>query len=184
MRLSQLVILVLCISGAPTCSTIQSFGTQLDDTGVSARVQALLLQDTNINALDISVATDENEVFLVGRVPNREQRLLAEKHARSVTDVWSVINHLKVGVGSADGEYSDQSLRDSIQKRILRDQNVLGLNVQVLVHEGEAYLLGRVKSENERQQAVSVARETEGVLKVRNYLKAGRARNLDTGATQ
>ncbi|MEQ9364929.1 MAG: BON domain-containing protein, partial [Leptospirales bacterium] len=119
-------------------------------------------------------------VFLIGRVSNRSESLLAEEHARSVAGVWSVINYLKVGVGSDAGSYQDTRLRQEVEKRVLRDQNVLGLNVRVIVHEGEVYLLGRVNGENERQQALNVALETEGVVAVRNHLKAGRPRNLNS----
>ena len=73
----------------------------------------------------------------------------------------------------------DQKLRQAIEERILRDQSVLGLNVQVIVYEGEVYLLGRVASDNERQQAVGVAKETEGVVRVLNYLKAGKTRRIE-----
>jgi osmotically-inducible protein OsmY len=138
-------------------------------------VRALLIQDRGINALNVNVTTDEGEVFLIGRVVDRSARLKAEDYARSVAGVWSVINHLKVGVPADKKSYSaDLKLRQNVESRILRDQNVLGFNIQVLVHESEIYLLGRVKNDNERQQAVNVARETAGVRGVHNYLKAGR----------
>lgn len=175
-----LPLILLLLAGIPlACSTTQSLGDQLDDTGISTQVRALLLQDTSINALNISVATDENEVFLIGRVPNQEQRLAAEGHARNIAGVWSVINDLKVGVSSGRNQYPDIQLRQAVERRILRDQNVLGLNIRVLAHEGEVYLLGRVGSESERQQALSVTRETEGVLRVHNYLKAGKTRSFE-----
>lgn len=161
------------------CSTTQSFGSQLDDTGISAQVRALLIQDTAINAVDIRVVTDEEEVFLIGRVGSREESLRAEGHARAIDGVWSVINLLKIGVAHSSPTSGDQKLRQAIEERILRDQSVLGLNVQVIVYEGEVYLLGRVASDNERQQAVGVAKETEGVVRVLNYLKAGKTRRIE-----
>lgn len=179
MRIALPFILVLLSGFSLACSTTQSLGSQLDDTGTSTQVRALLLQDTGINALNISVATDENEVFLIGRVPNQEQRLRAEGHARKVAGVWSVINDLKVGAPGQRSQYPDIQLRQAVERRILRDQNVLGLNIRVLTHEGEVYLLGRVTSESERQQALSVTRETEGVLRVHNYLKAGQTRSFE-----
>lgn len=157
----------------PGCSTMQSFGSQLDDASISTQVQALLIQDPAINPLNVRTATDEGEVFLIGRVASRAESRAAEQSARSIAGVWSVQNYLKIGEAVEERSYADLQLRQAIEARLFRDRQVLGLNIRVLVHEAEVYLLGRVASNNERQQARNVVLETEGVQLVQNHLKAG-----------
>ncbi len=167
------VLVLFCGGRCFLFSTTQSFSSQFDDASVSTRIRALLIQDPDVNPLSITVATDEGEVFLLGRVSSKEERLKAERHARSIDGVWSVMNHLRVGVKTESTTYADIQLRQKIEARLLRDQDILALNLRVFTNEGEAYLLGRVRNDQERRQAVAVARETEGVREVFNYIKAG-----------
>ena len=172
------LVLSLCCQ-LPACITTRSFGSQLDDAGISASIKALLIQDTRIGALNVEVATDEGEVLLIGRVGSRQESLLAEEHARNVDGVWSVLNHLKVGVAppGRDGP-TDQELKQLVESRLQQDRTLPGFNVRVISHEGEVFLLGRVATNNERLQALGVARETPGVRDIHNYLKAGRVQRL------
>ncbi len=174
-RLGLLIpaILSLIAMGILACSTTQSIGSQLDDASISTQVQALLIQDPAINPLHVRTATDEGEVLLIGRVDSRAESRAAEQSARSIAGVWSVQNYLKIGEAVEERTYADIQLRQAIAARLFRDGQVLGLNIRVLVHEAEVYLLGRVASNNERQQARNVVLETEGVQLIQNHLKAG-----------
>lgn len=168
-----LIPMVGIATGIPSCSTTQSFGSQLDDATISTQVQALLIQNPAISPLNIRTVTDEGEVFLIGRVASRVESRAAEQSARSIAGVWSVQNYLKIGAAVEERTYADLQLRQAIEARLFRDRQVLGLNIRVLVHEAEVFLLGRVASNNERQQARNVVLETEGVRLIQNHLKAG-----------
>ena len=163
----------LVISTASACSTNRSFRSQIDDVSMTNQVRALLIQDPYVNPLKVTVATDEGEVFLLGRVSNREEAGRAENHARSLGEVWSVMNYLKVGSRSDSTYGADQQLRQGIENQLFREMGIKVLNVRVLTHEGEVFLLGRVDDEVSRQQVLGVVRETDGVLAIRNHLKAG-----------
>lgn len=68
----------------------------LDDTAITTKVKAKLLQEKGIPSTSISVETFEGRVQLAGSVETREQIAHAGKVARSVSGVKRVENRLKV----------------------------------------------------------------------------------------
>jgi hyperosmotically inducible protein len=81
----------LSVKSAPA-----TLGSGIDDTTVTTRVKAALLQDDDIKSLDISVVTSHGEVQLAGFVGKQSQIDEAEKMARAVPGVLSVKNELMI----------------------------------------------------------------------------------------
>ena len=98
MNSSKLVslILALALSGA-ACSTNQPVETQVSDSSITASVKAKLLADSDVAGHNVDVDTEEGVVYLIGRVDTEAEKAEAERLARSVDGVQSVVNHLKVG---------------------------------------------------------------------------------------
>lgn len=166
---SLFILLTLFIN----CSTGKLLIQEVDDGAISTRIASLLLKDISINHFNIEVITDEGEVFLIGHVPNRATRRRAEKYARSIDGVWSVINYLRVGPETNPKQESDLILQTKLIKGISLLGEVPFVVLAVHVHDSEAYLIGRVKSEADRQALINTMYQQEGIVDVHEHLKLG-----------
>ncbi len=73
-----------------------TMGSNVDDTVITTRVKAALLEDPAAKSLDISVETRKGEVMLSGFVANKSQINLAETLAAKQEGVKTVRNELSV----------------------------------------------------------------------------------------
>lgn len=73
-----------------------TMGSNVDDTVITSRVKAALMDDKAAKSLDISVETRMGEVMLSGFVVNKAQISLAEKIAARQDGVKTVRNELSV----------------------------------------------------------------------------------------
>jgi len=74
-------------------------------------------------------------------------------------------------------QLDDTVISTKVKSKFAGDPEVAAMNVGVETVEGTVTLTGRVKSENERQEAEKLAKQTDGVRRVVNLLKVG---NLET----
>jgi hyperosmotically inducible periplasmic protein len=73
-----------------------STGEYIDDTAITAKVKAALVNDPQVKARDINVETFRGTVQLNGFVDNRTQIDRAVEVTRSQQGVKSVVNNLQV----------------------------------------------------------------------------------------
>lgn len=71
----------------------------LDDTGITAKVKAELVKDSELSALDVSVETNGGQVTLTGTAPTAQAKSRAEGLASGVEGVKGVTNNLEVKAG-------------------------------------------------------------------------------------
>ncbi len=71
-------------------------GEYATDTVITTKVKAALVADESVKSLEISVKTIDNVVYLSGTVQSAAQIATAERLAKDVKDVKSVVNHLHV----------------------------------------------------------------------------------------
>ena len=90
-----LVATPLIVSCAAT-SAQESTGEYVDDAAITAKVKNQLLQDKNVSGLQVTVETYKGRVQLSGFVSSQDEKIKAEKLARSVPGVRSVSNDLIV----------------------------------------------------------------------------------------
>lgn len=69
---------------------------------------------------------------------------------------------------------SDTNIKLSIEKSFLDDKNIKILDISAFVYAGHAYLTGEYDTELQKQRAIAIARQTEGVKAVTAYLLAKR----------
>jgi osmotically-inducible protein OsmY len=73
----------------------------------------------------------------------------------------------------AKRQMKDSEITASVKTRLAADPDVAAINIDVDTLEGTVTLSGRVASDKERQEALDLARGTEGVRKVVDNLKVG-----------
>jgi len=79
---------------------------------------------------------------------------------------------LATGCGTTVGEtIDDTTITTRVKTAMLNDPAVGGLRIDVDTFKGAVTLSGRVKSEAEKQQAISLARGINGVTEVKDALQ-------------
>ena len=79
---------------------------------------------------------------------------------------------LVAGCGKTIGEtIDDTTITTRVKTAMLNDPAVGGLSIDVDTYKGVVTLSGRVKSEAERQQALTIARRASGVVDVKDALQ-------------
>jgi hyperosmotically inducible periplasmic protein len=159
------------------------------DVGITTAVKSKLAADDSVKAYKIDVDTKEGVVTLTGEVPSQAAKETAVKITRATDGVASVVDNLTIsvagrerGVGDATAATagrvgdvaSDAMLTSSIKTKMLADPDVAALKIDVDTQSGVVTLTGNVKTAAERDEALRIARETEGVKSVVDRLKIGR----------
>ena len=97
-HLAIVAIAFAAVIAAAGCQTMtgRTVGQGVDDAKVTAEVKAKLAADRLANLTQVNVDTVRGIVYLMGVVPTVEDKSEAERTARSVNGVHSVVNHLMV----------------------------------------------------------------------------------------
>ena len=83
-------------AGNTIAESSRSTGQAIDDSEITAKIKALLLNEPGLKSLKISVNTEKGEVILTGKADTQANRAKATKIAESVDGVSSVKNQLSV----------------------------------------------------------------------------------------
>lgn len=170
-----LVVLAVIMSMVVSC-------TQTTDAGITGIIKTKLAAEDGVRASEINVDTTNGAVTLTGNVDSREARDRALRLARETSGVREVKDMISVRVGSTSGEapdpsrtlgerFDDAGITMRVKGRLLDDPVVKGLQIDVDTRDGVVFLTGSVASDGERQQAIRLARATEGVKDVEANLR-------------
>lgn len=186
----QRLAAVLCAAGlAVACGQ--------SDAGITTAVKAKLAADTMVKAYEIDVDTNNHIVTLTGEVETSVAKDQALKLARDTEGVRDVVDRLSVGESAATagmlddddadaagetvgatadraGEaVTDVGITAAVKAKLLADQAVSGLAIDVDTSGGVVTLSGEVNTRAEADQAMTLARGTEGVSRVIDKLRVG-----------
>lgn len=169
------------------------------DSGITTAVQAKYYGDATVRGRDVDVTTNSGVVTLRGTVESEASRQQAQRLAEGVHGVTSVDNRLQVegaerpaattGTNAdtrparsadADDRVDGAWLTTKIQAQYYTNPGLRPWNIDVTSSsDGVVTLRGEVDNAADRQQAVTIARNTEGVTRVDDNL---RVRGTDTAA--
>jgi hyperosmotically inducible protein len=83
-------------TGCTVARDQQTVGSYVDDTTITTRVKAKFAEDKTVSAMAIEVATLKGTVQLSGFAKSVDEKMTAEKLARSVSGVNDVRNDIVV----------------------------------------------------------------------------------------
>ena len=161
-------------AGEKIDSSLNKVGNFMDDSAITAKVKAALVDHDNIKSTDISVKTDQKVVTLSGFVESQAQAEEAVKVAKGVEGVTSVSDKLHVRdakEGSVKGYAGDTATTSEIKAKLLADDIVPSRHVKVETTDGVVQLSGTVDSQAQSDRAESIAKAVDGVKSVKNDLK-------------
>jgi osmotically-inducible protein OsmY len=93
-------------------------------------------------------------------------------YARSLILALALLVPLTAACGKTVGEtIDDTAITTRVKTAMLNDPAVGGLRIDVDTYKGVVTLSGRVKNQTERDQAISLARRTSGVVEVKDALQ-------------
>ncbi|AXF77328.1 molecular chaperone OsmY [Erwinia tracheiphila] len=160
-------------AGAKIDSAMKKVGSFMDDSGVTAKVKAALVDNDAIKSSDISVKTHDGVVALSGFVPSQDQAELAVAAAKKVEGVKSVSDKLHVKdttKSSVSGYAGDIATTSKIKAKLLADDIVPSRNVKVETTNGVVQLSGTVKTQAQSERAEGIAKAIDGVKSVKNNI--------------
>lgn len=161
-------------AGQKVDSSMNKVGNFMDDSTLTAKVKAALVDHESIKSTDISVKTDQKVVTLSGFVESQAQAEEAVKVAKGVEGVTSVRDKLHVRDSkntSVKGYAGDTAITSEVKAKLLADDIVPSRKVKVETTEGVVQLSGTVDSQAQSDRAESIAKAIDGVKSVKNDLK-------------
>lgn len=143
-------------------------GDEIDDSVVTTKVKAALLNDTGLDSLAIKVETRKGEVQLSGFVDSQNQMDRAIAVAQEVKGVKSVVNKmsLKSGETSVGVKIDDGAITAKVKAALISDPIIESADISVVTRDGEVQLSGFVENQAQIDRAIEVAQEVEGVKSV------------------
>ena len=161
-------------AGETIDSSMNKVGNFMDDSSITAKVKAALVDHDSIKSTDISVKTDNKVVTLSGFVESQTQAEEAVKVAKGVEGVSSVSDKLHVRdskESSVKGYAGDAATTSEIKAKLLADDIVPSRMVKVETTDGVVQLSGTVENQAQSDRAESIAKAIDGVKSVKNDLK-------------
>ena len=189
-------------AGEATRQAARETASDLGDTWTTTKIEAKYFGDADVKGRNIDVTTRDGVVTLTGTVDSERARQQAVALAQQTEGVNRVEDRLVVGTdaattpvatggaatraddrdapagGSAAGSAAARPnawITTQIQSRYFADPSIKGRRIDVAASNGIVTLSGTVESAEERERAVQLARDTEGVHRVNDQLRVGAA---------
>ncbi len=149
------------------------------DLGITTKVKSRLDTDRNVNAAQVQVATQNKVVTLSGAVESPAAKERAVTLARGVEGVTDVVNNLTVSTSVAAmpapgaEAKADTAITQAVKQKLQTQPETATEKIEVDTHQGVVTLSGKVKTPEEKDQVIQIARATEGVQKVEDRLEVG-----------
>jgi osmotically-inducible protein OsmY len=169
----------------------------MTDSDLQNAVQGRLNADPELNAakLDVDAHAKENQVTLKGTVPTETMRLRAVELAKAGSPNLEITDKIEVKPREISrSEYTEDMARDAreraktvgdkigtsindawihtkITSKLIGDKDTPARKINIDVVDGFVTLRGEVSTSIAKDEADRVAKETEGVQRVRNLLK-------------
>ena len=151
------------------------------DVGITSKIKAKMAVDETVKSYQIEVTTHDRVVTLKGNIDSevaKERALSLARQTQGVVEVKDMIAvNRETGGGAANPgrtvgvTIDDEGTTLRVKNRLLDDPLVKGLRIDVHTRDGVVYLTGSVQTEQEKEQAIKVARETQGVKDVQANLR-------------
>lgn len=163
--LTKTVPLMLLLASAAIAAGDKSVGAKVDDTWIHTKVKSALV---GYGSSNINVEVYKGVVAIAGFVDSEYSRLSAGEAAAAVTGVVEVRNHLVVQTASrsAGRALDDGVVATKLKAELAESEITSAFGINVEVRHGVVLLSGFVDTEKERDEALRLAGNMEGVIEV------------------
>lgn len=145
----------------------RSMGARLDDSNLETILSHNLNKaHPDLSSAHVEVHSFNAVVLLTGEVPTEDLRLLASEVVNQVPKVRQLYNELTVRANSSlISRANDSYLRQKIAFRFMREPELKDVDLQIIVEDSVAYLLGLTSAE-QAEIAAHEASLTGGIRRV------------------
>jgi len=171
-RLLGLLSVLVCAALAMACAE--------SDADITEKIKSEISTERTItNASNIDVSTRGHVVTLSGTAESPIAKERALTLARATDGVKRVVDNLTVAPAApaaaatqapASAGMDDAAITTAVRAKLAADGKVPADSIDVDTKAGVVTLKGTVKSEQEKQEVLQVARDTQGVVKVEDLL--------------
>ncbi len=155
---------------------LAAVGCAQSDAGITTKVKSELVADDLVKARQINVDTTDHVVTLTGEVRTAEEESRALEIARKTEGVTNVVDLITVvpeqaASGSTPaGLLSDAGITAAVKTKLLADPDTPGLKLEVDTKDQVVTLSGTVANQTQKEEALQIARNTEGVRGVNDQV--------------
>ena len=140
-------------------------GTQIEDEGIELRIGNRIGERFGDKA-HVNVTSYNRWVLLTGEVADEASRGQLEKIVQAVGNVRGSSNEVQIaGISSLGARANDSYITSKVKARFVDARRFSPVHVKVVTEAGIVYLMG-VVTQKEADDAVEIARTTDGVRKV------------------
>lgn len=147
------------------------------DLGITTKVKSRLETDRNLDSSQIQVKTQNKVVTLTGSVPTPTEKEHAVAVARGVENVADVVDDLSVTTGAMASAQTpqgsppdDTSITEAVKQKLQAQPETASVDINVDTRQGVVTLSGTVKTSEEKDEVLQLARNTQGVQGVEDKL--------------
>ena len=173
MQRLTLILLLLLLTGLSGCA-YGGYGiiddqrlvdTISDDKAMATKIKTALMDESFTGGWSVAVYSFYRHVFLVGEIPADMQGkaiTIAQRYKPlSVTPHWFT---------PATSDSNNMMLATRLRTSLIGTKGLSSSRIDTEVNSGRVVLLGVVKDDAEKQQAIKAARGVPGVTSVTSYL--------------
>ncbi len=164
----------LLVTGCASSMVPES--TQNADASISAALNDSLGTNEKVNAHQVGVETREGIVYMTGVVDTEDARREAGRTAWRTDGVRGVENDLTVGERTVGNWMDDVMISSKVKSKLIANSEIRASDIDVSSSQGVVTLIGRVRSQQMKDDAERTARNTKGVTNVNNELIVGSIR--------
>ena len=141
------------------------------DDDLSHQVSREIREQYKRYSEQVRVVVYQNNMLLLGQVPNGKVRSGVARIANAHADHRRVLNRISIeGPATSLVRANDSWISTKIKAQMLSDYNIHASKFKVVTENGVVYLMGKVSSE-EAALVTQIARQTTGVRKVVTILE-------------
>jgi len=150
-------------------------GTQFDDETIQPRTQSRV-SDRFGDKVHLTVTSFNRVALLTGEAPDSTAREEIGKIALGVPGVRAITNEMQLAAPTTRASrVADEFITLKVKVRFINSGKVSPVHAKIVTEAGVVYLMGLV-TEQEAEDAVDIARTTDGVrkvVKIFEYCKPG-----------
>jgi osmotically-inducible protein OsmY len=175
-----LISVLVLVSGAALADD-RDIGERLNDARLEGQLWASFALNRHLNPFAFSVDVKDGKATISGKVEESVQRDLAGEIALGINGIDQVDNQIEVirdldirrepsAERSFGDRFRDATTTATVKSKLLWNRNTGGLAINVSTENGVVTLDGNTDSDASRQLAERLAKNTEGVVQVKNQL--------------
>lgn len=152
-------------AGGAMAADRRTSGAYVEDQSIEIKAETQIANQLG-DKVHANVTSYNRNVLVTGEVHDEESKKKAEMIVKALENVRNVNNELVVGMISAlSSRANDTYLTSKVKTRMLTENKFPANYVKVVTEDSVVFLMGMV-TRKEAEQAVEIARNTEGVSKV------------------